>query len=284
VPVSDYVPIAKRLPVRERCALNRLPTTIVINMASEAKGGTRHDILSGPGDDEIEIEIDNKEQLMQAVVALIDLELETESAEMRTEFIGAALTEPIDDPEAKDPKTICKVQLLVYWSYWLVVLYEELKSLKAKGVYIEVNEIPPGQKPVDLKWVLNIKWDGQVLISHFKAHLVAKGFTQIPGQDFTYTFAPVAHWESIQILLAVVASYDWELRQIDVKTAFLNGPLEEEIYMKKPDILGLGFWCLLKGLYSLKQSGRTWYLELNEKLQTIGLKQLESDRSVHIQC
>jgi hypothetical protein len=92
----------------------------------------------------------------------------------------------------------------------------------------------------------------------------------------------VARWESIRILLTIAATYDWELRQIDVKTAHLNGKLEEEIYMRKPDILGPGFWRLLKGLYSLKQSGRTWYMELNNKLQTIGLKRLESNWSVHI--
>jgi hypothetical protein len=95
---------------------------------------------------------------------------------------------------------------------------------------------------VDSKWVLHIKCDGQGLISRFKARLVTKGFMQIPGQDFTYMFALVARWESICVLLAIVAMYDWELRQVDVKTAFLNGPLEEEIYMNKPDILGPGFW------------------------------------------
>ena len=60
---------------------------------------------------------------------------------------------------------------------------------------------------------------------------LAKGFTQIPSQDFTYTFAPIAHWDSICTLLAITALNDYELRQLDVKTAYLNGPLEEKIYM-----------------------------------------------------
>jgi hypothetical protein len=275
---SDDVPLARRLPERVRRAPNRLPTTVaateVINLATQDKGGT-YNVLPDSFEDELEIEICNRHELEQVSIALLRLELEAE-------FAGAALSEPIDDPDAKDPKSVREAELSVYWAHWLAALYEELESLKAKGVYVEVDEIPPGRKPVDSKWVLHIKRDGDGLISRFKARLVAKGFTQIPGQDFTYTFAPVARWESIRLLLAIAATYDWELRQIDVKTAFLNGPLDEEIYMRKPDILGPGFWRLLKGLYGLKQSGRMWYLELNERLKKIGLKRLESDWSVHI--
>lgn len=72
-----------------------------------------------------------------------------------------------------------------------------------------------------------------------------------------------------------------ELCQIDVKTAFLNGPLEEEIYMRKPSILGTGVWHLQRGLYGLKQSGQQWYLELNSKLESIGFNCTESDWSLY---
>jgi hypothetical protein len=132
--------------------------------------------------------------------------------------------------------------------------------LKEKRLYKEVKEPPPGQRAVDLQWVLHIKWyqDGQ--ISQFKARLVAKGFTQIPGQDFNYTFAPVAQWESICTLLTLAASSDMQICQIDGKTVFLNGPLEEEIYMCMPSIVGPGFWPLHKGLYSLKQTRTTWHI------------------------
>lgn len=170
------------------------------------------------------------------------------------------------------------------WAEWLGAIYEELESLKAKGVYDEVDELPPGRKAVDSKWVLHIKRDKDGLISRFKARLVTKGFTQIPGQDFTYTFAPTAQWESICTLLTLVALNDWDLRQVDVKTAFLNSPLDEEIFMRKPDILGWGFWRLLCGLYGLKQAGRQWYLELNEKLETIGFNRIQSNWSVHVRA
>jgi hypothetical protein len=252
----DFVPLAKRLPQRIRCVPNCVPTLVapvpmcvseIINCAMEDKGGTAYSVLPD-SQGELKIEMQGSHQLEQVSIALLKLELELEFAE-------AALSEPIDDPDAKDPKSIREAELSVYWAHWLAALYEELESLKAKGVYVEVDEIPPGRKPVDSKWVLHIKHNGDGLISRFKVRLVAKGFTQIPGQDFTYMFAPVARWESIRLLLAIAATYDWELRQIDVKTAYLNGPLDQEIYMKKPDILGPGFWRLLKGLYGLKQSG-----------------------------
>jgi Reverse transcriptase (RNA-dependent DNA polymerase) len=76
-------------------------------------------------------------------------------------------------------------------------MYEELESLKAKGVYEEVDELPPGQKAISCKWVLHIKRNKEGQISRFKARLVAKGFTQVPGHDFTFTFAPVARWDSL---------------------------------------------------------------------------------------
>ncbi len=189
--------------------------------------------------------------------------------------------EPIDDPDASDLKSIREAQRSVYWAQWLAAIFEELEALKAKGVYEEITEIPPGRKAVDCKWVLHIKRNSSGHIARFKARLVAKGFTQIPGQDFTYTFAPVARWDSIRMILAIAASRDMELRHIDIKTAFLNGPLEEEIYMKRPEIAGDGFWRLRKGLYGLKQAGRTWYLEFDSKYQLIGFRRCESDWSVH---
>jgi Reverse transcriptase (RNA-dependent DNA polymerase) len=74
---------------------------------------------------------------------------------------------------------------------------------------------------------------------------------------------------------------DWSLHHIDIKTAFLNGPLDEELYMWKPDGLRTGFWQLLKGLYGLHQAGRQWYLHLNERFEAMGFKQTDSDWSVH---
>lgn len=125
--------------------------------------------------------------------------------EHETAHINAALTEPIDDPDARDPQNLNEAKSSLYWAHWLGAIYEEMESLHAKGVYEDIDKLPPGRKAVGSKWVLHIKRDKDGLIASFKARLVAKGFTQIPGQDFTYTFAPTARWESIRTLLTLAA-------------------------------------------------------------------------------
>ena len=104
-----------------------------------------------------------------------------------------------------------------------------------------------------------VKADGS--IDRYKARLVAKGFSQLEGTDFDETFAPVARLSSIRALLALGAHYDWEIHQMDVKTAFLNGDLDEEIYMTQPEGFvqpgKVNMVCKLrKALYGLKQAGR----------------------------
>ena len=158
-------------------------------------------------------------------------------------------------------------------------MYEELEALKIKKVYIEVSSLPPGRKAIDTKWVLHIKRNEDGKIFRFKARLVAKGFSQIPGQDFNYTFAPVARWDSTRLILAIAALNDLYLRHIDIKTAFLNGPLSEEIYVKKPAIVGEGFWKLKKGFTLLVlgafippavRHGHILFLSENHRRRVVG--------------
>jgi Reverse transcriptase (RNA-dependent DNA polymerase) len=162
-------------------------------------------------------------------------------------------------------------------------MHEELEALKAKGVYEEVAELPLGRKAVQCKWVLHIKRDQNGQISCFKGCLVAKGFTQIFGQDFTFTFAPVARWDSIRSVLCITTMNDYELCHIDVKNAYLNAPLQEEIYMVAPDGSGSKYWRLYKGLYGLRQAGRQWYLHLHKAYHSLGYTRCESDWSVYVQ-
>ena len=121
--------------------------------------------------------------------------------------------------------------------------------------------IPKGVKTVDCKWVYKIKLDSQENIERYKARLVAKGFTQREGIDYNETFSPVSYKDSFIIIMALVAHYDLELYQMDVKTAFLNEDLEENIYMAQPKCFVMEekerMGCRLKkSVYGLKQASR----------------------------
>ena len=121
----------------------------------------------------------------------------------------------------------------------------------------------------------------------YKARFVAKSFTRKEGIDYNETFSPVVKHSSIRILLAIVVQRDWELHQLDVKTTFLHGTLEETIFMEQPRGFikpgDEGKVCLLKkSLYGLKQSSRQWYLTFNDYIQQIGFEMSKYDNCVFI--
>ncbi|KAK6136241.1 hypothetical protein DH2020_030004 [Rehmannia glutinosa] len=110
---------------------------------------------------------------------------------------------------------------------WYDAMKEELKSMYDNRVW-DLVELPESSKRVGYKWVFKTKRDSNGNIERYKARLVAKGFTQKDGIDYKDTFSPVSKKDSLRIVMALVAHYDLELHQMDVKTAFLNGDLEEE--------------------------------------------------------
>ncbi|CAM8944240.1 unnamed protein product [Rhodiola kirilowii] len=146
---------------------------------------------------------------------------------------------------------------------------EEMDSLIKNNTW-ELVDRPKGQRLVGSKWIFKRK-EGipGVEKPRLKARLVAKGFTQKEGIDFTKIFSPVVKHKSIRVMLAIVAKYGLYLEQLDVKTAFLHGKLDETINMRQPDGFVIGNKeekvCLLKkSLYGLKQSPRQWYRRFDE--------------------
>ena len=118
---------------------------------------------------------------------------------------------------------------------WVNAMKDELNSMDQNRVW-ELVEFPKGCKRVGCKWVFKTKQGSNGNFERYKTRLVAKGFTQKGGIDYKETFSPVSKKDSLRIILALVAHYDLELHQMDVKTAFLNGDLEEEVYMDQPKI------------------------------------------------
>nr|GFB56307.1 retrotransposon protein, putative, Ty1-copia subclass [Tanacetum cinerariifolium] len=117
---------------------------------------------------------------------------------------------------------------------WQGAMDEEMKSMKVNKVWIVVDR-PPNAKVVRNKWLYKKKTDMDGKVHTYKARLVAKGCTQTFGIDYQETFSPVADIRAIRILIAISAYYDYEIWQMDVKTAFLNGRLDEDIYMEQPE-------------------------------------------------
>jgi len=123
----------------------------------------------------------------------------------------------------------------------------------------------------------------------FKARLVAKGYTQTQGIDYDETFSPVAKIKSIRILLAIAAFHDYEVWQMDVKTAFLNGKLDEDVYMAQPegfvDIKYPNRVCKLeKSIYGLKQASRSWNLCFHEKVKEFGFSRSEDESCIYVKA
>ncbi|KAK1698711.1 hypothetical protein QYE76_015408 [Lolium multiflorum] len=170
--------------------------------------------------------------------------------------------------------------------HWRAAMQEEYNALMENQTWTLV----PSSKTKNLigcKWVYRIKRRADGTIDRYKARLVAKGFKQRYGIDYEDTFSPVVKIATIKIVLSIVVSRGWSLRQLDVKNAFLHGVLEEEVYMKQPP----GFEhpdaphhvCRLdKALYGLKQAPRAWYSRLSAKLQDFGFIPSKADTSLFL--
>jgi hypothetical protein len=129
-----------------------------------------------------------------------------------------------------NPTSFEEAMRSVHSSEWLEAMKDEMKSMSTNDVW-DIEEIPKGAKTVGCKWVCKTKCGSKGNIERYKARLVAKGFTQREGIDYNEIFSPVSCKNSFRIIMALVAHYNLELHQMDVKTAFLNGNLYENVYM-----------------------------------------------------
>jgi hypothetical protein len=154
-----------------------------------------------------------------------------------------------------------KVEDSLHDPHWVVAMQEKLNNFKRNEVWSLVERRK--QNVVGTKWVFCKKQDEHEVVTRNKARLVAKGYYEVEGLDFDKTYDPVARLESIHILLTYATHYDFKLYQMDINSAFLNGPIKEEVY-----VYSLGFeddeypnhvYKLHKALYRLKQAPRAWY-------------------------
>ncbi|XP_055812079.1 uncharacterized protein LOC129881995 [Solanum dulcamara] len=179
-------------------------------------------------------------------------------------FIAAtsSVIEPTSYAEAvKDPR-------------WVEAMQTEIQALENNNTW-EVTSLPAGKKPIGCRWIYKVKYKSTCEIERFKARLVAKGYSQQEGIDYKEIFSPVMKMVTVMVVLAMAASKNWHIHQMDVFNAFLHGDLEDEIYMQLPQGFvnqGENICRLTKSLYGLKQAPRQWNHKLTEALISLKFK------------
>eukprot|EP00873_Tetraselmis_striata_P006313 jgi/Tetstr1/426577/TSEL_016855.t1 len=195
----------------------------------------------------------------------------------------AAVTQGVDEPI-----TLKQALSGPFKEQWAQAVESEFNSLEKQGTWV-VCELPEERTAIPSKWVFKVKYNADGSIARFKARLVVQGCRQRHGIDYAETFAPTVKFTTIRVLFAIAVQYGWNIHQVDVDTAFLYAPVEEEIYMRPPpgyeqyDARGRPMVLrLLKSLYGLKQSPRNWHNTLHKFLVWYGFQQLKSDPGAYV--
>uniref|UniRef100_A0A2N9ICE2 Integrase catalytic domain-containing protein n=1 Tax=Fagus sylvatica TaxID=28930 RepID=A0A2N9ICE2_FAGSY len=168
---------------------------------------------------------------------------------------------------------------------WRNAMNEEIKAIKKNDTW-ELTTLPHGKKAIGVKWVYKMKKNAKGEVERYKARLVVKGYSQQQGIDCDEVFAPVARLETIRLLIALAAQNKWSIFQMDVKSAFLNGYLEEEVFVEQP----IGYVVkgqegkvlkLKKALYGLKQAPRAWNSRIDKYFQEKGFSKCPHEHALY---
>lgn len=184
-----------------------------------------------------------------------------------------------------DPPTFREAVASPDAPFWKEAINSEIESIMANHTW-ELVDLPPGARTIGCKWIFKRKMKPDGTIDKFKARLVAKGYSQKKDVDYFDTYAPVSRIASIRILFALASIYNLIIHQMDVKTAFLNGDLDEEIYMEQPEgcvVPGKeNKVCkLVKSLYGLKQAPKQWHDKFDSVLIANGFTVNDADRCIY---
>jgi hypothetical protein len=187
-----------------------------------------------------------------------------------------------------DPTTVDEALTSEEAKEWRESMDDEIRSLKSYHTWT-VCLLPNDRKAVDCKWVYKLKTKSDGSVDRYKSRVCAKGFTQVKDVDYRDTFAPVLKYKSLRLILALATILKYDIELLDVKTAFLNATLKEEVYMKLPKgyeeyhpTTGVPFVCKLnKSIYGLKQASNEWNKEVDSTIEAFGFKRTVSDTCVY---
>jgi hypothetical protein len=169
---------------------------------------------------------------------------------------------------------------------WRKAMMEEMDSIEENGTWSLV-DLSPRRKPIGVKWVFKVKRDEHGTVSKDKARLVVKGYAQRHCIDYDEVFASVARLDSVRLLIALTSHKGWEVHHMDVKSAFLNSDLQEEVYVEQP----VGFVIagnehkvlkLKKALYRLHQASRAWNTKIDDTLLSLGFRKTPSEHAIYV--
>ena len=169
---------------------------------------------------------------------------------------------------------------------WMRAMREEMLAIDRNDTW-ELVTPPTNCRPIGLKWIFKLKKNPQGEVIKHKARLVVKGYSQRKGLDYDEIYAPVVRFETIRMLIALAALKNWKIHHLDVKSAFLNGEINEVIYVKQPEgflVKGKEGYVLRlkKALYGLKQAPRAWYFKLHSCLLSLGLVKSDYEQSLYL--
>lgn len=204
---------------------------------------------------------------------LSDIYNDTEEVTLDEELYLMGTEEPANFKEASKDKN------------WRRAMEAEINSIEKNATW-KLTEIPAGQKIIGLKWIFKLKKDAAGKIVKHKARLVAKEYAQEHELDYEEVFAPVTRLETVRMLLALSVKNSWQVHHLDVKTAFLNGEITEDVFVAQPEGFEISgkehmVYKLVKALFGLKQAPRAWYAKLNHSLESLGFKRCPYENAVY---
>lgn len=242
-------------------------------------------------DDEGEDEINFARALATSTLKETTSADESQPSSLITETIYIPLVDAVEyalSAMETEPRTLAEAMKRPDAEKYIECAIEEVKAHLENGTW-KVVRLPKGKRAIGSRWVFKIKRNADGSVDRYKGRIVAKGYSQREGVDYTETFAPTARFGAVRAVIALAAIEDMELESIDIATAFLNGEIDAEVYMTKPEGLEMpGYegpeWVLrlLKALYGIKQGPRCWSKRLHVVMTEIGFRRLECDHSVFV--
>ncbi|CAG8631360.1 2345_t:CDS:1, partial [Acaulospora colombiana] len=225
--------------------------------------------------------------------SLLDLDIERDATSWHADSIAISYTDAPDyvfqTSTTLEPKSLAEALSRPDGDKWLDAAWNEILAHVKNGTFEPV-PLPHGKKAIGCRWVFKVKRNSDGSTERYKGRIVAKGYLQREGIDYSDTFAPTTSLAAMRVVLAIAAREDMEIESIDVSTAYLNGEIDAEVYMDVPEGLQIGGTegdpstklKLAKGLYGIKQAGRLWNRKLRSILDTLGFSCTDADHSVYI--